>query len=240
MNDNILKNILLEVHEIECGVSDEPPDYKPSLRHRLAMKRVFALFDRNMRKLRNTRSIGATPIIERKTRRYSIKQRILITMLIIILLTFLVGCVNAIVKFISEHFNGTVYEDNTQLFAVNLDNCPQTIEYQYVLTNIPEGFELNETLSSMTSVYTLYSNELTGQYITIQQWVKTHYTPHYNNEKGTFEEKEINGTTVLFIDLSSDKRNNSVLIWDNDDYIIEISADLDKNNALDLLNIAKL
>lgn len=240
MNDNILKDILLEVHEIECGVSDDLPNFKPSLRHRLAMKRIFARFDRNMRKLRNTRSTGETPIIERGTRRYSIKQRILIAALIIILMTFLAGCVSAIVKFVSERFNGTVYEDNTQLFAINLDNCPQTIEYQYVLTNIPEGFELNESLSSTTSVYTLYSNELTGQFITIQQWVKTHYTPHYNTEKRTFEENEINGTTVLFIDLSSDKRNNSVLIWDNDDYIIEISADLDKNNALNLLNIAKL
>lgn len=240
MNENILRDILLEVHEIECGVSDDLPDFKPSLRHRLAMKRIFARFDRNMRKLRNTRSTGETPIIERGTRRYSIKQRILITMLIIILLTFLVGCVNAIVKFVSEHFNGTVYEDNTQLFVINLDNCPQTIEYQYALTNVPDGFELIETLSSTTNVYTLYLNELTGQSITIQQWIKTHYTPHYNTEKRTFEENEINGTTVLFIDLSSDKRNNSVLIWDNGDYIIEISADLDKNSALNLLDIAKL
>ena len=240
MNENILRDILLEVHEIECGVSDDMPDYKTSLRHRLAMKRIFARFDRNTRKLRNTERNRETQIIERGTRRYSIKQRILITMLIIILMAFLVGCASAIVKFISEYFNGTVYEDNTQLFVVNLENCPQTIEYQYVLTNIPEGFELNETLSSMTSVYTLYSNELTGQYITIQQWVKTHYTPHYNTEKGTFEENKINGTTVLFFELSSDERNNSVLIWDNDDYIIEISADLDKNNVLDLLNITKL
>ena len=44
----------------------------------------------------------------------------------------------------------------------------------------------------------------------------------------------------LYIDFSSDNRNNSVFIWDNGDYIIEISADLYKESALDLLNIAKL
>lgn len=240
MIEDVLKDIMLEVHKIECGVTDELPDFKPTLRHRIAMKRIFARFEKNTCKMRKAVTIQEPLISEHRTRRHNIKQRTLIAMIIIILMTLLVGCVSAIVKFVSEHFNGTVYEDNTQLFAINLENCPQTIEYQYVLTNVPEGFELNETLSSTTSVYTLYSNELTGQFITIQQWVKTHYTPHYNTEKRTFEENEINGTTVLFIDLSSDKRNNSVLIWDNDDYIIEISADLDKNNTLDLLNITKL
>lgn len=240
MNDNILKDILLEVHEIECGVSDDLPDFKPSLRHRLAMKRIFARFDRNTRKLRNTRSIGATPIIERRIRRYSIKQRILIAMIIIILMTFLVGCVNAIVKFVSEHFNGTVYEDNTQLFAINLENCPQTIEYQYDFTNVPEDFELIETISSPTNIYTLYLNSSTGQGITLEQWVKTHFSTHYNTEKKPFEEIEINGTMGLFIDFSNEKQNKSTIIWDNGDYIIEVSADLDKKHALNLLDITKL
>lgn len=240
MNENILKDILLEVHKIECGVGDDLPDYKPSLRHRFAMKRIFARFDKNTRKLKNTRSTVEAPTIERRTRRYSIKQRILIATLIIILMAFLVGCASAIVKFVSEHFNGKVNEDNTQLFVINLDNCPQTIEYQYALTNIPEGFELTKTISSPTNVYTLYSNNATGQVITLEQCVKTHFSPHYNTEKNTFEEININGTNVLFLDLSSNKRNNSILIWDNEDYIIEISADLDKNRAMNLLNIAKI
>lgn len=240
MNEDILNELMLEVHRIECGVPDDLPDFKPSLRHRLAMKRIFARFERNARKLRNTEKFQETPITEHKERRYNIKQRILIATLIIVFMALLAGCVNVIVKFVSEHFNGTVYEDNTQLFVINLENCPQTIENQYVLTNVPDGFKLIETISSPTNVYTLYSNELTGQTITLYQWVKTHFSPHYNTEKSAFEEIEINGTTGLFIDLSDDKRNKSVLIWDNGDYITEISADLDKNSAFDLLNITKL
>lgn len=240
MSENILKDILIEAHQIECGINGELPDFKPSLRHRLAMKRIFARFDRNMRKLRTTRRTGETPIIERRTRRYSIKQRILITMLIIILMTFLAGCVSAIVKFVSERFSGTVYDDNTQLFVVNLENSPQTIEYQYVFSNIPEGFELIETVSSPTNVYTLYKNNSTGQVITLNQWVKANFSPHYNTEKTPFEESIINGTTVLYIDLSSDKRDHSVMIWDNEDYIIEILADLNKKCASDLVSITKI
>lgn len=240
MSENIFKEIMLEVHRIECRVPNDLPDYKPSLRHRLAMKKVFARFARNTRKLGNAGTIQEPPITEHSTRRYNIKHRILIAMLIIIFMTFLVGCVNAIVKFVSEHFNGTVYEDNTQLFVVNLENCPQTIEYQYTLTNIPDGFELIETISTPSNVYMHYKDQQTGHEITLKQWVKTHFSPHYNTEKNTFEEIKINGITVLFIDFSNDKKNNLVLIWDNEDYIIEISADLDKDSALNLLNIAKL
>lgn len=240
MSENILKEILLEVHEIECGVVDDLPDIKPSLRQRLAMKKIFARYERNSRKLKNAGIIEETPTIEHRTKRYNIKQRLLIAALIIILMTFLAGCVSAIVKYVSGHFNGTVYENNTQLFVVNMENCPQTIEYQYVLNNIPEGFELTKTISSSTNVYTLYLNKSTGQVITLEQWVKSQFSTHYNTEKNTFEEININGITRLFIDFSTDKRNNSVLIWDNEDYIIEISVDLDKKSALNLLDIAKI
>lgn len=240
MSESILKDILLEAHEIECGVSDDLPDFKPSLRHRLAMKRIFSRFAKNTRKLRNTETIQKPQITEQRIRRYSIKQRLLIATLIIILMTFLAGCVNAIVNFVSEHFSGTVYEDNTQLFVADFENCPQTIEYQYVFTDVPEGFELIETASSSTNVYALYLNSFTGQVITLEQWVKTHFSPHYNTEKSKFEEIMINDTEGLFIDLSSDKNDHSVIIWDNEDYIIEISANLDKNRTMDLVNIAKL
>lgn len=240
MSENILKEIMLEVHRIECGAPNDLPDFKPSLRHRLAMKRIFARFERNARKLRNVRTIQEPPTTEHRAKRYSINQRILIASLIIVLMTLLAGCVSAVVKFISEHFNGTVYEDNTQLVVADLENCPQTIEYQYVLTSVPDGFELIKTVLSPSKICTIYLNSSTGQVITLNQWVKTHFSPHYNTENNAFEEIEINETMGLFIDLSSDKLNNSVLIWDNEDYIIEISADLDKNSALDLSNITKL
>lgn len=239
MSENVLREIMLEVHKIECGVPDDLPDFKPSLKHRLAMKRIFARFERNARKLRNIGTIQEPPITEHKARRYNLKQRILIATLIIILMTLLAGCVSVIVKFVSERFNGTVYEDNTQLVVTNLENCPQTIEYRYALTSVPDGFELIKTVSSPANICTLYLNSSTGQVITLNQWVKTHFSSHYNTKDNVFEEIEINDTKGLFIDLSSDKRKNSVLIWDNVDYIIELSADLDKNSAMNLLDITK-
>lgn len=242
MNDNILKDILFEVHTIECGIIDGLPDCKPSLRHRLAMKRIFARFDRNTRKLRNAEA----PTTERRTKKYSIRQRILIAMLIIILAAFLAGCVNAIVKFVSARFYGEVYKDNTQLFAYDLENCPDMIEEQYVLTNVPEGFELIETVPSpismplAISIYMRYFNNSTGQDIIFIQWVKEAFDPHYSTEKNSFEEIEINGTTGLYIDFSTEDKNYSTIIWDNGDYIIEIAGAFDKNGIIDLADITKL
>ncbi len=108
MSENVLREIMLDVHKIECGVPDDLPNFKPSLRHRIAMKRIFARFERNARKLRNAETIQKPSITENRTRRYNLKQRILIATLIIILMTLLAGCVTAVVKFVSEHFNGTV------------------------------------------------------------------------------------------------------------------------------------
>lgn len=77
-SEDILKDILLEVHRIECGVTDDLPDFKPSLRHRTAMKRIFARFERNTLKLRNKETAPAPPMPEHRTRIRSIKRRVLI------------------------------------------------------------------------------------------------------------------------------------------------------------------
>lgn len=240
MNEDILKEIMLEVHRIECGVPDDLPDFKSSLRHRMAMKRIFARFERNARKLRNIGTIQEPPITEHKARRYNLKQRILIATLIIILMTLLAGCVSVIVKFVSERFNGTVYEDNTQLFAVNSEKFPQTIEYLYALTDIPEGFELIENDATSVDVYTLYENNSTKQTITLRQWVKSVFKSHFNTQQYLFEEVTVNGKTGLCLDLSNKDHYHTLLIWDNEDYIIGVVADLDKKDVLNLLNITKL
>lgn len=240
MSEDVLKEIMLEVHRIECGVIDELPDHKPSFRHRLAMKKIFARFEGNAREIRNKEITAVSAMPKHRSRRCGVKQRVIMATLIIILAAILAGCVSVVAKFISEHFYGTVYENNTQLFAGDLENCPQTIEYRYVLTNVPDGFELIDTVSTSSYAFMYYKDQQTGRKITLKQWVKSHFAPHYNTENHAFEEINVNGTTVLYIDFSTDTKNNSALIWDNGDYIIEISADLDKNSAMNLLSITKL
>ena len=217
--------------ESEFAEYDHPPKWQFSLKHRLAMKRIFARYERNVQKLKE-KSPDTAALIEQNKPRLSFKQRMLIVICIIILMTFLVGWV---IVFISRDFHGMVYKDYTLINAVNLENSPETIEYEYVLSCVPDGFELIETDTSPTNVYTLYMNSLTKQTITLHQWVKSHYTPHLNTEYHTLEEIYINNTTGLYMDLSHEDYYRTLLAWDNGDYIIEVSADLDKDSTMDLL-----
>lgn len=233
MNEDVFRQLLGEMLESEFAEYDNPPKWKFSLKHRIAMKRIFARYERNVQKLKEKTS-ETSSLIEHNKPRLNIKQRLLIALCIIVLMTFLVGWV---IVFISRDFHGTVYEDNTFINAVNLENSPKTIEYKYALSSVPEGFEMIETDSSPTDVYTLYENSLTRQTINIHQWVKSHYKPHFNTEHHNIDEVNINNIKCLYVDFSNNEDYRTLMVWDNGDYIIEFSADLDKDSTINLLEI---
>lgn len=236
MNDSILKSVLEKSIMLELAKCENTPEHKFSLKHRLAMKRIFAKYERNVRILREAKR-SDSPVISEPQTRLNFKQRLLIATVIIIIMTFLVGWV---VVFVSEKFHGTVYHDNTLLTAVDVENCPETIEYRYTLASVPDGFEIVDTNSSPIDVYTLYMNKRTNQTITLYQNVKSNFSPHYNTEHYHLEEVDVNGYTVLCIDLSDKTCNQTLVVWDNGDYIIEIVADLDKFETINLCNVTKI
>lgn len=235
MNESVFKEILGDALKSGLAEFDNVPEHKFSLKHRIAMKRIFSRFERNVRKPRAYEH--AEPLIkdEHKTR-LNFRQRLLISLLVIILMSFLVGW---IAVFVSEKFHGTVYSDNTELIAVDIAGSPTTIEHKYVPVSIPEGFELVKTDSSPFDVYARYKNNHTGQGITFCQYTKAIYKPHLNTEHYRIEEIMINDKSGLYIDFSDQDNNHTLLVWDNGDYILEISADLDKTEALNLANFNK-
>lgn len=235
MNESVFKEILGEA--LKCGLAefDNAPEHKFSLKHRLAMKRILAKFARNVRKLNSEEKAEYAVTVEYKPR-LNIRQRILFITIVIILMTFLVGWV---VMFVSEKFHGTVYSDNTQLIAIEFEGSPTTIEYKYALASIPDGFEMIDTNSSPKNAYTRYKNKQTGQGITIRQWVKEKFEPHYNTENHHFEEVTVNGKVGLYIDFSEKTFSQTLLVWDNEDYILEIVADLTKAETMDLAKFNK-
>ncbi len=236
MNEDVFTDILAKAVDYEFAEFNNVPEHKFSLRHRLAMKRIFARYERNARKLRETKTVKAQIISEHQTP-LTLKQRLIIATVIVILMTFLVGWV---VVFVSEKFHGTVYHDNTKLIAVDRENCLQTIEYKYALASVPDGFEVVETDSSPVIVYTRYKNELTGQTIVLHQTVKSVYSVHINTENHALKEVDIGGKPGLYIDFNTGSYGSSLVVWDNGDYIIEIHADLDKEILLGLSNLHKI
>lgn len=232
MTENILDEIVAESYKHEYEQFDNAQEHKFSLKHRLNMSIIFARYARNVNILKQTEQKEHFEEAD-YGRRLSPRQKLLVAVLVIIFMSLLVGWVAV---FISRNFHGTVYHDYTQIFPVDTDNCPQRIECRYELSEIPDGFELVETVSSPTIVSTKYKNKSTGATFAIVQNVKSHYDPNINTEHQKIEEIDINGNIGLCLDFSDDKHSSSLIVWDNGDYIIDIGGDLPKDV---LANLAK-
>ena len=236
MNEVVFREILAESLRREYSGFDNAPEHKFSLKHRFAMKRLFAKYETNMSKDRK-KGINVLSQTSENKPKSSLKQRLIIAVVIVVLMTLLVGWV---VIYISGNFRGTVYPDNTQFIVTNLEGSPQTIQYKYALVSVPEGYEIVDTDLSPVHFSTVYMNKSTNQTITLQQWAKLNYEPHFNTEYHVLEDVTIGGYLGLCIDFSDDENISSLVVWDNGDYIIEILADLPKDDALNLSKIHKV
>lgn len=233
MNENILKDVLAEIYEEEISALNNLPQFKTSLRHRIVMKHIFSLFEKNKRKSVN----APLQIVDSRQKPLRLRNKLVLILALIICAALLTGF---IVVFVSKNFSGTVYSDNTHLFAVNTENCTTTIEHKYYLPDLPKGFELIESDSSSFDVYTLYQNNETKQTIALSQYTKNHFKPHYDTEHHNFEDVEINGRSGLCIDFSDDEHYCSMVVWDNNDYILELFGDLSKNQLIELAKTSKI
>lgn len=93
-NETVFREILEEALKREFAEFNDPekyPPFKPSLRHRLAMKRIFARYERNVRKLKKERATAEKPEKNEYIPYYSLKQRITIALVIVVLMTLLTG-----------------------------------------------------------------------------------------------------------------------------------------------------
>lgn len=236
MNENDLQDILAEICDEEKSELNKYLPFKPSLRHRIAMKRIFASFEENTRKSANV----PEPDLTLANPRLRLGKRILIIMAAIICAALLTGFMTV---FISEKIHGTVYSDHTQLFAVDTKNCPTTIECEYYLPELPEGFEMTEHDMLSFYVFTRYDNNI-SQYILLKQYAKDQFFPNYDNEHHDFEEIEVNGFYGVFIDYKDSYRDSehiaSSVVWDNGDYILQIDGNLSKDIILDLAKSTKV
>ena len=230
MSESILKSILEESARLEWDKYENVPEHKFSLKHRLEMKRIFKLYEKN------TREIHSAAVS--KPKRFRLTRKTALTAIVIVFLAALAGCTAA--HFISQSFRGDVHKEFTRIFPKNTENCPTTIEEKYYLPEVPEGFEVLETDSTPYDVYTSYINSSTDDTITLRQFVKTDFSPiHFNTEKCDFQEVDINGHCALLLDYSSIGEKFSGVVWDNGDYVIELCGNLPKNQIIDLAKITK-
>ena len=227
MSESILASIIEEWAERDWEKYANAPKFNASKKHDRAMKRIFKRYQRNTRKLR--------PQVEIRAR--AVRKRIIVALVVIILAIF-TGFTAA--YFISRSFRSEVHSDNTELFPINMENCPTVIEDKYYLSELSDGFEIISTSSNPISITTIYKNNATGKTISFQQSVKEDFSMHFNTEKGEFVEVEINGHSGVTLEITIDNQVLNGIIWDSGDYILQISSNLDKNELLYLAKSAKV
>ena len=215
--------------EKQFAEAAEVPLPKFSFRHRLTMKRIFKLFEHN----KAMSDINAEDTCENVLghKPLSFRKRLIIAVAIIVCLAVMTGFV---IAFISGGFNGTVYQDNTHLFAIDTSNCPSTIEKEYSLSVVPEGFEMYDVSATSTDITVMYCNPDTEQVLVFGQTVKSEFNPHINTEGYDLQETKVNSCNAIYIEYINAYGVSSTVIWDNEDYILELFGNFDNNELRDL------
>ena len=235
MNERMLDDVLTEYYERDFSEFLGAPEHKFSLRHRLAMKRIFKL-----NALSRQSEIKAVPFARSKSRK-SLKTKIIIAIAVIICAVLFMG--SWIPKrCYSESFCEIKYYEKSQLRAINYGGCPQNIEERYVLSEIPSGFELSDYYETDNLTYARYINNDTGRFFFFRQYTKKGYSAYlYPPRNGDMEYIKINGYDgILNYSKPSERRDFSILIWDCGDYILMINGNVPKELPLSLVNSTKI
>ena len=135
---------------------------------------------------------------------------------------------NFITKIFSDHTVVTV-ESGTA------EGYPKTIEEEYYISDLPEGFERVDYSKSSISVFSAYENK--DKYILFSQYTKAYYETNYDNEL-TQSTKQYSKNEQVFLVFESEEE--TTFIWDNGEYIFTITSNLDKSSITNLCDSTKI
>ena len=134
---------------------------------------------------------------------------------------------NFITKIFSDHTVVTV-DSGTDA------GYPETIEEEYYISDLPEGFERVDYSKIDTSVVSFYFNN--DDYIVFSQYTKEYYKTNYDNEQASIE-KEFYSSNQSYLIIESEV--DTVCIWDNGSYILSIRSNLDKDIIIKMCKSTK-
>lgn len=204
-------------------------EYVPSFRHRRTMKKIFSAFqNRNTAKSKSDQDSYVY-----SNRRMTVGQKVRLILLVILCAALIAGCGIAIVKYYSKGFSGTVYDDNTWIMAEDIENAPQTIEREYVLS-VPDGFEITEKAADQYEIYIVYTNSKTGDELIFTQTIKKAFETHLNTERYQIEEININGFGGIGMDLGGKEKKYALIFWNSSDYILTLYGNFTKSELINL------
>lgn len=144
----------------------------------------------------------------------------------------------AIKDFFMKHF-GThdVVETNYAIENIDINSSYYTkirIEEEYEIA-VPDGFELEEYYNDDCSINCRYSNG--KDFIDFEQIPAGIYSESIDNERSkSYNYTDDEGNKYLVYEWNKSR----LFIWNNGEYVFEISSNLDKNHIADLCKSTKL
>lgn len=118
------------------------------------------------------------------------------------------------------------------------EDYPDTIEEEYYLSELPEGFKEKDRTKTEKHLSIYYSRE--DWFITFVQETKSDFELHYYN----FDDYIYSdGENYLVITGIEDKKSDiefSMYIWNNGRYVFSVSSNLDKDTILKLCKSIKV
>lgn len=155
-----------------------------------------------------------------------------LVILLVIVFTAIITAAAIVVWY--GNFYGQKHLDNTEFFALS-DDAPEVIEKVYELSELPEGFELVQESGGIGDkhVYRLY---MKGDYaIFLEQYTIKYFRYQNDEDENKGREIQINGQSALLFDY-----NNMVIIYlNNNNYIVAIRTNLERDDAVNMLKMLK-
>ena len=115
------------------------------------------------------------------------------------------------------------------------DGYPKSIEEEYYISELPEGFERSDKIRTDTCVKTTYSKG--SEMITLTQYTKRGFEQNYGDEDSQYI---VSNDTDKAMYLMILEETRTTMLWDNGKYILEIISNSDKDSALDLCRSTKI
>ncbi len=118
-----------------------------------------------------------------------------------------------IIEFVKKVFS----QFNEITLSENLDPPVETIQTEYTLTNLPEGYEISNYQKSVNSVFIIWTNESGEEIVFSQELLDSDFT--IDNEYG-YRELEINGLKAYL----SEDEYGCALRWSDGYYCFTITV----------------
>ncbi|MDE5830275.1 MAG: DUF4367 domain-containing protein [Clostridia bacterium] len=204
------------------------PEYEKAMQNVDNEHKFSPKFEKKMKKLINRRSKPYYRIINTAKKRTACA-----TVVILVASSVTIMNVDALRNTFSDFFV-SIYKKFSTVQPVEDDIVPTTLEDIYEMTYDLDNFEIVYNDKDEFSRYLTYIKEDTIIYFS--QYTKNKYNPDINTEDSDVTTIDINGHEAIYF---IDNHNYYNLIWDNGDYIISLSSNINKNALIDIAKSVK-